>query len=102
MAEAKDAELERVLASNAQLRQDLAALQHMRMVGCLTPLMPCPPIRLSTQKTGGILLNKGFLQLCTSVGVLLSFLEVQKHSRLFEFVLAINLSLTMLLQQCSA
>ena len=33
VAEGKDAELERVLASNAQLRQDLAALQHMRMVG---------------------------------------------------------------------
>ena len=32
VAEAKDAELERVLASNAELRQDLAALQHMRMV----------------------------------------------------------------------
>lgn len=36
VAEAKDAELERVLASNAQLRQDLAALQHMRMV-CYSP-----------------------------------------------------------------
>lgn len=42
VAEARDAELERVLASNAQLRQDLAALQHMRMVGCFTLLMHCP------------------------------------------------------------
>ncbi|KAA6417667.1 MAG: hypothetical protein FRX49_12355 [Trebouxia sp. A1-2] len=31
VAEAKDAELENVLASNARLRQDLASLQHVRM-----------------------------------------------------------------------
>ena len=37
MAEAKDAELERVLAANARLRQDLASLQHVRMVH--TPLV---------------------------------------------------------------
>ena len=38
VAEAKDAELERVLGSNARLRQDLASLQHLRMVcpSCLT------------------------------------------------------------------
>lgn len=32
LAEAKDGELERVLASNARLRQDLASTQHARMV----------------------------------------------------------------------
>jgi len=37
VAEAKDAELERVLASNAPLRQDLASLQHVRMV-CTLPV----------------------------------------------------------------
>ncbi len=36
VAEAKDAELEKVLASNARLRQDLASLQHVRMVCALS------------------------------------------------------------------
>jgi len=36
VAEAKDAELEKVLASNARLRQDLASLQHVRMVLALS------------------------------------------------------------------
>lgn len=39
MAEAKDGELERVLASNARLRQDLASTQQARMVSPVNALI---------------------------------------------------------------
>ncbi|KAL3137456.1 hypothetical protein ABBQ38_004747 [Trebouxia sp. C0009 RCD-2024] len=49
VAEAKDAELERVLASNAQLRQDLAALRHISMAAETSDMaQPEPPKTLST------------------------------------------------------
>lgn len=41
VAEAKDGELERVLASNARLRQDLASTQQARMVSCPCHLLMC-------------------------------------------------------------
>ena len=56
VAEAKDAELEHVLARNAQLRQDLAALQHMRMVWSpphCSPLMYCLSAHLIVQHSTG-------------------------------------------------
>lgn len=56
VAEAKDAELERVLASNARLRQDLASLQHVRMVPASHPSLPvtCSDIMLDVNYNRGV------------------------------------------------
>ena len=90
VAEAKDAELERVLASNAQLRQDLAALQHMRMVWSpphCSPLMHCLSAHLIVQhSTGSVHAGQGAFALMQchighSHGTAQAFQMFQGHSR---------------------